>query len=165
MAIVNQPSRSDAQTDKLRAAIEHRASWMFLLMDEARKRGLDWDDFARKAIFRCGRFHGEGKFHSESDLEKFGKAFANEDVVKIFEMDVKEAGRDRLYIEFHYCPLISAWQKLGASDKDCEKLCDIAMDGDRGIVDACPSLEFGLGDTIAKGGRVCQVTVKRKQPA
>ena len=162
MAIVNKPQQSDTLTDKLRGAIEHRAAWMFLLMDEARKKGLDWDDFARKAILRCGRFHGETKFHSESDLVKFGKAFASEDVVKIFEMDVKEASKDKLYIEFHYCPLVASWQKLGASDKDCEKLCDIAMDGDRGIVDACPSFKFTLGDTIAKGGKVCQVTVAKK---
>ncbi len=163
MSIVNKPSKSDTLTDKLRGAIEHRAAWMYLLMDEARKRGLEWKDFARQAILRCGRFHGETKFHSESDLEKFGKAFANPDVVNIFEMDVKEASKDRLYIEFHYCPLVTAWQKLGASDADCEVLCDIAMDGDRGIVEACPNFKFHLGDTIAKGGKCCQVTVERKK--
>ncbi len=162
MAIVNNPSISDPVTDKIRGAIEHRALWQYLLMDEARKKGLDWDDFARKAIFKCGRMHGEGKFHSESDLEKFGKAFANEDVVKVFEMDVKEASKDKLYIEFHYCPLLAAWQKAGASDADCEKLCDIAMEGDRGVVDACPNFRFELGDTIAKGGSCCQVTVAKK---
>lgn len=162
MGIVNKPSKSDVVTDKLRAGIEHRAAWMYLLMDEARKAGLDWNKFAREAIRRCGRFHGETKFHSESDLEKFGKNFANEDVVKIFEMDVKEASKDKLYIEFHYCPLLAAWQKLGASDKDCADLCDIAMDGDRGIVDACPNFKFTLGDTIAKGGKCCQVTVDKK---
>ena len=31
-----------------------------LFADEAKKQGLDWNDFARKAIFRCGHFHGEG---------------------------------------------------------------------------------------------------------
>ena len=163
MVINNKPSRSDPVTDKLRAAIEHRASWMYLLMDEAKNRGLEWEDFARQAILRCGRFHGESKFHSESDLEKFGKNFANEDVVKIFEMDVKEASKDRLYIEFHYCPLLTAWQKLGASEADYGILCDIAMDGDRGIIEACPAFKFHLGDTIAKGGNCCQVTVERKK--
>ena len=162
MAIVNQPSRTDPVTDKLRAAIEHRASWMYLLMDEARKRGLEWKDFARQAILRCGRFHGEVKFNSENDLEEFGKNFANSDVIKIFEMDVQEASKDRLYIEFHYCPLLAAWQKLGASGAECGELCDIAMDGDRGIVEACPSFTFHLGDTIAKGGKCCQITIKKK---
>lgn len=162
MASKNEASISDPITDKLRGAIEHRATWMYLLMDEARKKGLDWDDFARKAIRRCGCFHGETKFNSEKDLEKFAKAFANEDVVKIFEMDIKEAGPEKLYIEFHYCPLLAAWRKLGASDEECARLCDIAMDGDRGIIDACPTFKFSLGDTIAGGGSCCQVTVDKK---
>ncbi len=162
MAITNKPGKSDAVTDKLRAAIEHRALWMYLLMDEARKKGLDWDDFARKAILRCGNMHGDVKFHNEGDLKKFGVAFANQDVVNIFEMDVKEASDKKLYIEFHYCPLLTAWQKAGASEEDCAKLCDIAMDGDRGIVEACPNFKFTLGDTIAKGGKVCEVCVERK---
>lgn len=162
MPITNKPTKSDPVTDKLRNAFEHRALWMYLLMDEARKQGLDWDDFARKAILRCGKMHGEGKFHAESDLEKFSGAFANEDVVKVFEMDVQEASDKKLYIEFHYCPLLSAWQKAGASDEDCAKLCDIAMDGDRGIVEACPSFKFHLGDTIAKGGGCCQITIEKK---
>lgn len=161
MAIKNEPTKSDVVTDKLRAAIEHRAAWMYLLMDEARKRGLEWEDFARQAILRCGRFHGDVKFHKETDLKKFAKAFANQDVINIFEMDVKEASDDKLYIEFHYCPLLTAWQKLGASDEDCATLCEVAMDGDRGIIEACPSLRFTLGDTIAKGGTCCQVTVDK----
>ncbi|MDR2390212.1 MAG: L-2-amino-thiazoline-4-carboxylic acid hydrolase [Planctomycetota bacterium] len=162
MTIRNAPTRSDPLTDKLRAAIEHRATWMYLLMDEAKKRGLDWNDFARAAIRKCGRFHGEHKFHSESDLAAFGKNFANDDVIGIFEMDVREASKDRLYIEFHYCPLVTAWKKLGASDVECEELCDIAMDGDRGIVDACPSFEFSLGSVIAAGGDCCQITIARR---
>ncbi len=111
MASTNEPTKTDPVTDKLRGAIEHRATWMYLLMDEAKKRGLDWYDFARAAILRCGRLHGDIKFHREQDLEKFGKAFANGDVIKIFEMDVQEASKDRLYIEFHYCPLLAAWKK------------------------------------------------------
>ena len=162
MGISNKPSRSDSVTDKLRAAIEHRASWMYLLLNEARKQGLYWNGFARNAIRQCGRFHGDKKFHSESDLEKFGQAFADPDVIKIFEMDVKEANKDKLYIEFHYCPLLAAWKKLGASDEDCAQLCDIAMDGDRGIVDACPSFRFELGSVIAKGGSCCQITIAKK---
>lgn len=162
MAIKNEATINDPLINKLRAAIEHRATWMYMLMDEARKKGLDWDDFARKAIHRCGMFHGENKFKKEGDLEKFSKMFADEDGARVFEMDVKESTGDKLYIEFHYCPLLSAWKKAGASDEDCAKLCDIAMDGDRGIIDAIPSYQFTLGDTIAKGGPCCQVTIDKK---
>ena len=40
-------------------------------------------------------------------------------------------------------------------------LCDIAMDGDRGILSQNPHLEFHLGDTIGKGCATCQVTVSK----
>ena len=40
-------------------------------------------------------------------------------------------GDGKLSVEFHYCPLVAAWKKLGASDEECAVLCDIAMDGDR----------------------------------
>ena len=39
----------------------------------------------------------------------------------------------KLSVDFHYCPLVAAWKKLGATDEECAVLCDIAMDGDRGI--------------------------------
>ena len=39
---------------EIRKAIEHRATWMYLLLKEARDRGLDWDEFARPAILQTG---------------------------------------------------------------------------------------------------------------
>jgi hypothetical protein len=157
--IVNKPSSTgDPRVEDLRGAIEHRAAWFFLLIDEARKKGLDLS-FAHDAIFRCGCFHGDGKFPKTDDLRVFGKAFANDNVVKIFEMDVQENTKDRFYVEFHYCPLVAAWQKLGASEEFIRDLCDIAMDGDRGIVSRYENFEFHLGETIAKGDKACQITI------
>jgi len=57
--------RHEGQTEEtklvseVRKAIEHRATWMYLLLKEARKRGLDWDDFAREAVRETGCFHGQ----------------------------------------------------------------------------------------------------------
>jgi len=44
---------------EIRKAIEHRATWMYLLLQEARDRGLDWDDFARPAIRATGCLGGQ----------------------------------------------------------------------------------------------------------
>ena len=44
---------------EIRKAIEHRATWMYLLLQEARKRGLEWDDFARPAIRETGCLGGQ----------------------------------------------------------------------------------------------------------
>lgn len=46
--IVNNPTINDSEVvNEIRSAIEHRATWMYYLMDEARKEGLDWEGFAR----------------------------------------------------------------------------------------------------------------------
>ncbi len=163
MTIENLATISEPHVSDMRSAIEHRATWMFLLLDEARKEGLEWDGFARKAILRCGRFHGDRKFSKTDDLQAFGKEFANELVKKIFEMDVVEMGPNRFVVEFHYCPLVSAWKKQNATEAEIEHLCDIAMDGDRGIVETFPAFEFELQDTLAKGGKVCRIIITKKK--
>ena len=42
----------------IREQLEHRALWMYLLCDEAKKKGLDSTDYAPAAIKRCGLFQG-----------------------------------------------------------------------------------------------------------
>ena len=158
--ITNKPTRSDPRTDLLRSAIEHRATWFALLVEEAKKRGLD-DSFASEAILRCGAFHGNNKFPRTDDLPEFARAFANEDVVNCFEMDVVRSDDTSLDIDFHYCPLVQAWTKLGVPEADIPRLCDIAMDGDRGIISAYPRFRFRLGDTIAKGGPRCEIRISK----
>lgn len=44
----------------VRGQLEQRAAWLYLLCDEARKRGLDPRDFGSAAIRRCGL--GQGKY-------------------------------------------------------------------------------------------------------
>ena len=33
----------------------------------------------------------------------------------VFEMDIKQCTDDNLDIDFHYCPLVKAWQKAGCT--------------------------------------------------
>lgn len=162
MEIKNVPTLNEKEINDLRAAVEHRATWFYLLLDEARKSGLSWDDFARKAVFRCGCFHGDSKFSDKEDLIKFADGFATENIKKMFEIDIKEKSDKKFEMEFHYCPLLAAWQKLGADEKDLPLLCDIAMEGDRGIIATFPKFTFTLGDTIAKGSNVCSVIIEKK---
>jgi hypothetical protein len=160
--ITNNPTTvGDTRIDELRAAIEHRASWFYLMIDEAKKRGLD-SSFARNAIFRCGCFHSDARFPRTDDLAVFSKAFLSDTVLKIFDMDVKENSHDRLSVEFHYCPLVTAWLKLGVHGEDISELCDIAMDGDRGIVSRYGNFSMELGGTIAGGAPACQITISRE---
>jgi hypothetical protein len=153
------------QVNDLRFAIEHRATWFYLLWEEATKKGLDWEEFARPAIFKCGCIQGE-KIKSictnPESLKDFEMAFANNLVKEIFDMEVKKSTDDELEIHFHYCPLVVAWQKLGCGDEAISLLCDIAMDGDRGIVSNFDTIDFTLGETIAQGHPVCKLYFKSK---
>jgi hypothetical protein len=157
--INNTPSKTSDRIDLLRSAIEHRATWFALLLDEAQKAGLD-KSFASKAIFRCGAFHALTKYPRTDDLLEFADAFANPDVVGVFEMDVRKSEKN-LDIDFHYCPLVAAWQKLGIPEEELADLCDIAMDGDRGIISEYDAFEFELGKTIAKGDDICEIRIKK----
>lgn len=157
--ITNNATIKDEKTVDLRNAIEHRATWFYFLVEEAVKRGID-RDFARNAIFNCGCFHGENNYPKTDDIKVFAEAFANQNVRNIFEMDVKTTD-EALNIEFHYCPLVAAWKKLTGDEALIADLCDIAMDGDRGIISKYDNFEFSLGDTIAKGNKTCQVCIKK----
>jgi hypothetical protein len=77
-------------------------------------------------------------------------------------MEVVAQDAERYHLDFHYCPLVSAWKKLGASEEEIQQLCDIAMEGDRGTADQFPAFEFRLGKTIAEGQEVCQIRFDNK---
>ncbi|MCL1992628.1 MAG: L-2-amino-thiazoline-4-carboxylic acid hydrolase [Spirochaetes bacterium] len=147
-----------------RAQIEHRATWMGLIYDELLKAGLDAEGIVRRAVKRCGLMHGEGikkKCADPGDCQEFRKVFLSDLVVKTFDMRPINADAGSLTVDFHYCALISAWQKLGFDDKTCDLLCDIAMEGDRGIAEAM-GLNFELGDTLAKGCQSCKLKFTKK---
>ena len=149
----------DGPVDINRKAIEHRATWMGLTFKEMRNAGVDAEGITRKAIRETGHFHGgldKAACKDAKDLSEFEKVFLNNVTKSSFQMDVTEDTKDDLKIEFHYCPLISAWQKQGFNDEDCALLCDMAMDGDRGIAEAM-GYTLELTDTIAKGCPVCKL--------
>lgn len=164
MAIRNVSTVNEPHINDMRAAIEQRATWFYLLLEQFRLVTPDqWEELARKAITGCGVFHGHVKFSRPTDLKKFAAEFANEVYRKIFEMDVKELSADQFVVEFHYCPLVAAWQKQKAGDEDLAKLCDIAMDGDRGIASTFPEFNFDLQSTIASGDPVCRIVFTRNK--
>lgn len=161
--IVNKPSIKEDKIDLARMCIEHRATWMALTFDEMEKAGMDAEKITRAAVKRCGNIHGMGikaRCSDPNDVTVFNEVFLFEDGKKNFEIDVTEVDKKHLNAEFHYCALVSAWQKLGLPRKKIELFCDIAMDGDRAIAEAM-GLKFELGDTIAKGCATCKLQFKK----
>lgn len=163
----NQPKNtSDEVTNKLRKSFSHRALWMGLILKELKDRGMDWEEIGHAAIFKTGCMHGDGikdVLNSPDSMIEFGKTFLNEDVIKIFEMEILKHDESELTVEFGYCPLVTAWTQAGIEGEMLSKLCDIAMSGDRGIGSRFENFEFHLGKTIAQGHKVCEVAFKRKK--
>lgn len=164
--IKNTPRITDPVTRRARAFIAHRAQWFYLLLDEARKHNLDWETFAPGAVYRCGLIHGAAHASAAggptASLKALRKRLFGLLPRRIFEVTLRESTDDTLAVDFHYCPLVEAWVKLGATEEEIGKLCDYAMAGDAGI-----AREFGaelvLGGVIAKGSEVCEVRFERKK--
>lgn len=161
MSIKNKASISEPEVDLTRAGIEHRATWMALLFEETKKACTDKkaEEIFRTAIKKCGHMHGTGYkacCADPSNVNNFYKAFLSDNGKKNFEMDITEVDHDNLKIEFHYCPLVNAWKKLGIPDENLPILCDMAMDGDRGIAEQM-GLKLNLDETIAKGNPTCNL--------
>lgn len=165
MAIQNEPRIKNPLIVAIREQLEHRALWMYLLCDEAQKKGLDPNDYAPAAIRRCGLYQG-GKLREKAgggdSLRGLKKALFGKAAQWVFEMDIQRVEDDHLDIDFHYCPLVKAWQKQGCSDEEICRLCDHAMCGDRGIA-ASFGCELELPQTIAGGAETCQLRFVRRK--
>lgn len=165
MSIKNEPKYKNKLLQAIREQLEHRALWMYLLCDEAKKKGLDASEYAPAAIKRCGLYQGAGlrkKVGGGESLKGLKKTLFTKPAQLVFEMDIKQCTDDNLDIDFHYCPLVKAWQKQGCSDEEISVLCDYAMCGDRGIAESF-GCKLNLPKTIARGDDVCEIRFIREQ--
>ena len=163
--IKNEAQPMEEKIELVRNAIEHRATWFYLLVEEMKKRGLDYEEIGRAAIRNCGCFHGDQKNAAcadSADLREFAKVFMDENGTKVFQAEILENTEDKFYFDFHYCPLVSAWLKAGAKEEDIPLLCDMAMEGDRGIVSRFDGYTFKLDGTIAEGEPVCRIRIGKE---
>ena len=161
--VKNEAKINNPLLDAVREQLEHRATWLYLLCDEAQKRGLDPRDFGSAAVKRCGLMQGKklvekGKTDSLKGLKK---TLFTLPAQLVFEMKIQKCTDDEFELHFHYCPLVKAWQKAGCSDDEIAMLCDIAMCGDRGIGERYGA-ELDLPKTIAKGDDICHLRYHKK---
>jgi hypothetical protein len=164
--VINQAKNKSSLIRKIRNLFEHRALWMYLLLDEAKKKGLAMTDFAPAAIKRCGLYHG-GAYAENGDatsLKILKKRLFTGVGRLVFEMKVRRCTDDNFDVDFHYCPLVSAWQKQGCHGEELVNLCDCAMCGDRGIAESF-GCELDLPKTIARGDGICEIRFRRKKNA
>lgn len=161
----NKPAITDNElANAKRACIEHRAIWMAYLLDEIRKSGGDMEKIGREAIHRCGCFqvHANYKDRMKDPMSmlEFADIFLEDTCT--FENRLVNSSEDEFHVEMHYCPLLSAWRKLGFSEEDCKLFCDIAMEGDRQFAREMGA-EFTLSKKIAEGDDCCDLCLSRKK--
>ena len=164
MSIKNNAKIKNPLIRSIRELLEHRALWMYLLCDEAKKKGLPPEEYAPEAIKRCGIYQGaelRKKAGGGDSLKGLKKTLFSKFAQWVFEMDIKRCTDDNMDIDFHYCPLVKAWQKQGCSDEEIELLCDHAMCGDRGIAESF-GCTLQLHKTIAKGDEICEIRFVRR---
>ncbi len=161
--IKNEPKIKNPLLQAVRGQLEQRAQWLYLLCDEAERRGLEWENFAPDAIKRCGLFQGQNfvKKGKTDSLKGLKRTLFNPPAQLVFEMKIKKSTDDELSIDFGYCPLVKGWQKMGCSDEEIARLCDIAMCGDRGIGE-CYGSVLELSKCIAKGDTKCELRYRKK---
>ena len=165
MSIKNEPGIKNPIVVAIREQLEHRALWMYLLCDEAKKKGLESNDYAPDAIKRCGLYQGgllRKKAGGGESLKGLKRTLFSKFAQWVFEMTILRCDDDHLDINFHYCPLVKAWQKQGCSDEEIRCLCDTAMCGDRGIAESF-GCRLELPKTIARGDGMCEIRFVRKK--
>ena len=101
------------------------------------------------------------KFTNTDSLVEFAKEYLPESGRKAFDVNILENTDETLVIESTYCPLLNMWQKLTDNTELIKKLCDIAMDGDRGILSCFPQFDFNLKKALPNGDGMCRVEVRR----
>ncbi|MDR0849661.1 MAG: L-2-amino-thiazoline-4-carboxylic acid hydrolase [Propionibacteriaceae bacterium] len=164
--IANTPHIKNGLIRAVRELLEHRALWLYLLVDQARKEGLEPDRYASQAVNRCGHFQGAELVEKggTKSLKGLRKTLFSKPAQWVFEMKVRESTDDKLSIDFHYCPLVASWQKQGCTPEEIAELCDIAMSGDRGIAESF-GCTLALPTAIAHGDAYCQIRFSRPTTA
>ncbi len=97
-------------------------------------------------VFRAGSWFARAGTKSLKGLKK---TLFSLPARLVFEMKVLSCTDDEMDIDFYYCPLVASWQAYGLSDEKIAHLCDITMQGGRGIA-ASFGYALALGETIAE---------------
>lgn len=141
-----------------RANIERRAQYLYFMIKEAKKHGLDYK-FGVDAIARLGeRFttHKFDKMKDKGSTLEMQNFFANGDAARVFEMKKVFIDNGVYEVHYTYCPLLAGWQKLGCVTKEeLDELCEIATAHDLGMCRHLDGIKFSHSNYLCHGGTYC----------
>lgn len=148
------------EIEVMRGLIKDRGSYLYYLVQAAKKKGADWEGIARCGMSAFGCMKFRAKFSQIQGLDDFLEAYLSEETKQIFDSYLIERDGDHAVIRAGYCPLMHAWVECGGDDAQVAKLCDIAMDADRAQVNSIPALSFSLRKSLAEGDDQCEFLVE-----
>ncbi len=148
-------------TEAIRLAIQDRATWFYLLIQEFKAAGYETDEPVKKAIFKFGQLKGR-KIGTATTPKAFFEGIGTTHARLAFNMEDKGVDATKGVYRFHHCALVEAWKKLGASPEEVAHLCALASCGDYGVIDCFPELDLKFNDIIAKGDAYCELEVTKK---
>ncbi len=160
-----------SKTDNM-AALAYRAAVMtytkrnYATKKEAQAQGIDLAPVSKEVQRKSSIEMAQGiKAQMEdktSICEFIRKMFRGPLGYAAYEVDVVEEGHDKVDIEYHFCPLVQAWQSMGLSDEEIAELCDTAMVGDV-ITAEEMGFDLDIQKTIAHGEGVCKLVYTQKK--
>ncbi|MBQ6335401.1 MAG: L-2-amino-thiazoline-4-carboxylic acid hydrolase [Erysipelotrichaceae bacterium] len=149
-----------------RAAIEHRGKWAAAFYKEAKEQGIDLEPIMRSAVRKVGLEAGEKERELFKDKEfnakTYAEYFTGKALSDTFEKKLISADENEAVVTLNYCALLKAWQKMGLSDEEMDLMCQIAMEGDRGIAEGV-GMDFELEGTLAQGCECCTLRYKTRK--
>lgn len=145
----------------VRAANGTRAQWFHLMLDEAKKHGIDPDEFCKDTIYAFGIERGRKYGVCEGNPGKMAEMLYGSNGQDVFEMELVEHNDERGLLRFHYCPLAATWKSLGLPDDEVAELCRLACYSDHARAD-CAGVNLDFDKQIGRGDDVCDLVFTRK---
>lgn len=147
--------------DEVRAAVEDRATWFYLLLKEFNGgQEIREAPEAARAIFKFGQMKGDQMPPAKTPGE-WARNLISPVGQQVFEQKLVKAGDEEAVIEFSYCPLVAVWRKLGAAPVEVAALCKMARAGDHGRISPF-ELDLTFEKLLAEGDDRCRLVVRKR---
>lgn len=149
----------------LKQEVMNRARIYYLIYQElSREVGEERAmEILKKAIYSRGREKGAllRDRIGEADLQKLASAFMEgKDEIDVFGHEVVEVDDDHALLRLNQCPLVEAWNGMGLSLEEQQKMCDFAYQVDFGKFEGAGyHLKFNC--RIAAGNATCDLHVTK----
>lgn len=139
----------------VRGANGTRAQWFYLMLKEAKKNGLDLDEFCKNTIYEFGLERGH-KYSVCKTPGQMAEMLYNSNGQDVFAMELAENTDEKGVLKFHHCPLAQTWKDMGLPLEERKELCRLACYSDFARAD-CANCNLHFEQQIARDEPVCEL--------